>query len=43
MMQFDLFEAMSALTAAVETALPVGHVYFDGGQFAQIKKRFAAA
>lgn len=26
MMQFDLFEAMSALTAAVETALPVGHI-----------------
>ncbi len=32
-----------ALAFLAQTALPVGHVYFDGGQFAQIKKRFAAA
>lgn len=27
-----------AMAFLVQTALPVGHVYFDGGQFAQIKK-----
>lgn len=27
-----------ALAFLAQTALPVGHVYFDGGQFAQIKK-----
>lgn len=37
-MQFDLFEAMSALTAAVETALPVGRISDGIGRPAAAEK-----